>query len=130
MKLELQEHVATIVAAYVRKNQVAADQLTGAITAVYEALMGLGKPAEPIIPPTPAVPIHRSVGADQITCLECGRSGKTLRRHLSAMHGMTPNEYRTRWGLAHNFPMTAKNYSAERSAFAKSRGFGRKRRPE
>src|SRR3954451_16618108 len=78
------------------QNQVSADQLTATITAVYDALASLGKPSEPLAALTPAVPVRRSLRADEIVCLECGRSGKTLRRHLAAAHGITPQEYRSR----------------------------------
>jgi predicted transcriptional regulator len=118
------EHVAEIVSAYLRKNQVSADQLTSTIMAVYDALAGLGKPEEPVVTLTPAVPVRRSVRPDQITCLECGWSGKTMRRHLAAVHGFTPDEYRTRWGLPSDYPIVAPSYAAQRSEFAKSIGLG------
>ena len=88
--MEIKEHVAEIISAYLRKNQVSADQLTSTITAVYNALAALGKPAEPVVSLTPAVPVRRSVRPDQISCLECRWSGKTIRRHLGATHGLTP----------------------------------------
>jgi len=122
--VELKEHVAEIVSAYLRKNHVSADQLTTTITTVYEALAGLGKPGEPVAAPTPAVPVRRSLRPDQITCLECGWSGKTMRRHLTSAHGLTPDEYRTRWSLERGYPMVAPNYAAQRSEFAKSIGLG------
>jgi predicted transcriptional regulator len=122
--VELKEHVAEIVSAYLRKNHVSADQLTSTITAVYAALAGLGRPAEPVVSLTPAVPVRRSVRPDQIVCLECGRSGKTMRRHLAAVHGITADEYRSRWSLAADYPMVAPDYAAQRSEFAKSIGLG------
>lgn len=122
--MELKEHVAEIVSAYLRKNHVPVDQLTSTITIVYDALATLGKPEEPIIALTPAVPVRRSVRPDQITCLDCGWSGKTMRRHLAAIHGVTPDEYRTRWSLGPDYPMVAPDYAAQRSEFAKSIGLG------
>ena len=65
---------------------------------------------------------------DYIVCLEDGRKLKMLRRHLRTLYGMTPEEYRARWNLPDNYPMTAPNYAASRSALAKARGLGRVRR--
>jgi predicted transcriptional regulator len=122
--VELKEHVAAIVSAYLRKNHVSADQLTSTITTVHDALAALGKAEEPVVALTPAVSVRRSLRPDQITCLECGWSGKTMRRHLRAVHGVTADEYRSRWGLAPDYPMVAPNYKAQRSEFAKSIGLG------
>jgi MucR family transcriptional regulator, transcriptional regulator of exopolysaccharide biosynthesis len=126
--MELKEHVAEIVAAYVRKNPVPADQLSKTIVAVHDALAGLGKEPAPVTTQEPAVPIRRSVKPDRIICLECGKSAKMLRRHLTSAHDLTPAEYRAKWELDHDYPMTAPNYAAQRSEFAKSIGLGRKGR--
>ena len=126
--MELKEHVAEIVAAYLRNNRVSPDQLTQTITAVYEALARLGQVSEPVAALEPAVPIRRSVGADWIVCLECGRQAKMIRRHLTSAHGMTPHEYRAKWGLAPDYPIVAPNYAAQRAEFARSIGLGRKGR--
>jgi MucR family transcriptional regulator, transcriptional regulator of exopolysaccharide biosynthesis len=122
--VEIKEHVAEIVSAYLRKNYVSADQLTSTIATVYDTLARLGKPDDPAVPLTPAVPVRRSVRSDHITCLECGWSGKTIRRHLTSAHGLTPGEYRARWSLERDYPMVAPNYAAQRSEFAKSIGLG------
>jgi predicted transcriptional regulator len=124
----MKEHVAEIVAAFVRKNAVGAADLPGLIISVNHALASLGQaPAEPAPSLTPAVPIRRSVGADAITCLDCGYKGQMLKRHLSTAHGLTVEGYRSRWGLPPEYPMTAPNYSARRSELAKSIGLGRGR---
>jgi predicted transcriptional regulator len=108
-------------------NTVALDQLPGLIVSVNQALVGLGQaPAAAPTSLTPAVPIRRSVGAESITCLDCGQKSKMLKRHLSTAHGMTVDEYRTRWSLPSDYPMVAKNYSARRSELAKSIGLGRR----
>ena len=124
------ENVAEIVAAYLKRNQVPSTELPALIQQVRQSLASLGQapPASPPSPLTPAIPIRRSVGADFITCLDCGQKSKMLKRHLSTAHGMTPNEYRTRWSLAKDYPMTAPNYAARRSEFAKSLGLGTRRR--
>ena len=121
----MKERVTEIVAAYVGKNQLDPAELPALIASVSQALAGLGQ--APALAPaslTPAVPIRRSVGAETITCLDCGYKGQMLKRHLSTAHGFGVDEYRTRWGLAAGYPMVAQNYSARRSELAKSLGLG------
>ncbi len=120
------EHVAEIVAAYVGKNQVGVSELPELIASVSQALSGLGQaPAPPAASPLiPAVSIRRSVRAASITCLDCGWSGQTLKRHVSAAHGLTVDQYRARWGLSTDYPMVAPDYSARRSELAKALGLG------
>lgn len=79
--------------------------------------------AEPL---KPAVHVKKSVTPDYIVCLEDGKKFKSLKRHLATSHGLTPDEYRTKWGLPADYPMVAPAYSAARSALAKSTGLGRK----
>jgi predicted transcriptional regulator len=120
-----------IVSAYVSKNAVPVSELPGVISAVHAALSGLAnakaaeKPAEPL---TPAVPVKKSVSADYIICLEDGKKFKSLKRHLRTRYNMTPDEYRTRWGLPSDYPMVAPSYAAARSELAKSMGLGAQRR--
>ena len=78
---------------------------------------------------TPAVPIRRSVTDDHIVCLEDGKKLKMLKRHLMTDHGLTPEQYRARWGLRPDYPMVAPNYSAQRQVLAKQIGLGRKPAP-
>jgi predicted transcriptional regulator len=120
----MKEQVAEIVAAYVRKNPIAAGELPALINRVNHALSGLGQPLAQPATLTPAVPIKRALQAETITCLDCGYRGKMLKRHLSAAHGMTDDEYRRRWDLPRDYPMVAKNYSARRSELAKAVGLG------
>ena len=117
-----------IVAAYASHNTVAMNDLPGLITHVYGALRGIGAvPAEPPAEPlAPAVPIKKSVMPDYIVCLEDGRKMKLLKSHLAKHHDLTPAEYRQRWGLAKDYPMTAPAYAAARSAMATSIGLGPK----
>ena len=77
-------------------------------------------------PAVPAVPIKKSVTPDYIISLEDGRKFKSLKRHLSAHYGMTPDDYRAKWNLPSDYPMVAPNYAATRSALAKTMGLGRK----
>jgi predicted transcriptional regulator len=120
----MKEHVAEIVAAYVGRNRVDPGDLPTLIVSVSRALAGLGQAPVPE-PPTPAVPIRRSVSANAITCLDCGWSGQVLKRHLGSAHELTPDEYRARWGLAADYPMVPKGYAARRSEIAKEMGLGR-----
>ena len=123
------ELATKIVAAYVRSNQVALDQLATLIATVHTALAGLGRPEEAVS--SPRIPaIRRSVQHDRVTCLECGWTGSMLRHHLTARHGLTPDEYRTRWSLRRDHVLTAPAFSERRSGLAKQIGLGRGGRAE
>lgn len=74
----------------------------------------------------PAVNPKRSVFPDHIICLEDGKKFKSLKRHLATDYGLSPDEYRVKWGLPANYPMVAPNYSATRSQLAKASGLGKK----
>ena len=116
---------AEIVAAYVGNNSVSADQLPNLIQQVHGALKGAGDPASaPAAPATPAVPVRKSINPDYLICLEDGRRFKSLKRHLRTKYGISPEEYRAKWGLAKDYPMVAPNYAAARSQLAKSMGLG------
>jgi predicted transcriptional regulator len=125
----MNEQVAEIVAAYLRNNTVAAADVPGVITQVYQSLAGLGQsriePAETAAL-KPAVPIRRSVTDDAVTCLECGFNAQVLRRHLTKAHGLTPEAYRVRWKLPATHPIVAPSYSVRRSAMAKTLGLGKR----
>lgn len=128
------ELTAEIVSAYVANNPVPAAELSGLIDNIHKTLTGLaaGVPEQPVEAPTPAVPVKKSVTGDYLVCLEDGMKFKSLKRHLASQHGITPEEYRARWGLPADYPMTAPSYSSARSALAKEMGLGRKpaERPE
>ena len=119
---------AKIVSAHIGKNQVAANALPELIQSVHRSLATAGttEPAPAPAPPTPAVPIRRSVLPDYIVCLEDGKKLKTLKRHLQTSYGMTPGQYREKWGLPADYPMVAPNYASHRSSLAKQAGLGRK----
>lgn len=125
------ELTTDIVAAYVSNNPVPVTELPGLIANVHLALLQqAATPAqEDSEPKKPAVPIKKSVTPDYIVCLEDGKQFKSLKRHLSTHHGLTPDEYRTKWGLPADYPLVAPNYAAARSALAKSMGLGRKPKP-
>ena len=105
-----------------------ADKIAAA-GALKEQLTALEGPVAQVQPEPlkPAVPIRKSVFADFIICLEDGKKLKMLKRHLRSTYNMTPDEYRTKWGLPHDYPMVAPNYAAARSQLAKKMGLGIKR---
>ena len=125
----LVELAAGIVAAYVRNNSVRISELPALIVEVHRALNGTHAVAnEPEPEPLkPAVNPKRSVFPDYIVCLEDGKRFKSLKRHLRTYHELAPEEYRERWGLAHDYPIVAPNYASARSALTKKAGFGQKR---
>ena len=122
---------AKIVAAFLSNNAVTIADLPGVIQSVHRALSGVAAPEPTAVAdkPVPAVSIKKSVTPDYIVCLEDGKKLKMLKRHLSSTYNLTPDEYRTKWGLPPDYPMVAPSYAAQRSAFAKSAGLGRKAPP-
>jgi predicted transcriptional regulator len=120
---------ADIVAAFVQNNSVPVAGLPDLISSVNTALLGLGQPTVVEAPvKAPAVNPKRSVFPDYIVSLEDGRKFKSMKRHLGLL-GMTPDQYRAKWGLAHDYPMVAPSYAAQRSELAKAIGLGRKAAP-
>ncbi len=117
--------VTEIVAAYVSKNEVAAGDLPALIKSVHATLGGFAG-GEPGVPgKAPAIAIKKSVTPDYIVCLEDGKKLKMLKRYLRARYGLTPDAYRAKWNLPADYPMTAPNYAAKRSDFAKQIGLGK-----
>lgn len=122
------ELTAEVVSAYVTHNSVQKNELADLIAAVHASLVGLGKPkpAPAAEKPVPAVSIKKSISHEYLISLEDGRRYKSLKRHLSG-RGLTPDGYREKWGLAHDYPMVAPSYAQQRSELAKSMGLGRQR---
>ena len=119
------EHATSIVAAYLGNHNVAPAEIPAIIASVHMALSSIGQPIMPVEPARkPAVAIRKSVTAEAIICLDCGFSGQMIRRHLTVSHGLTPEQYRERWGLAPDYPIVAPNYAVKRSALAKEIGLG------
>jgi predicted transcriptional regulator len=118
---------ADIVGAYVSKNSLPSAALTDLISRVHQSLAGLSGATkiEEATPLVPAVSIKKSVTPDYIVSLEDGRKFKSMKRHLGLL-GMTPAQYRAKWGLPKDYPMIAPNYAAQRSELAKKLGLGRK----
>jgi len=114
-----------VAAAYVSNHSLSAAQLPDIIRSIHASLVGLSGGVAAAASLTPAVPIKKSLHNDYIICLEDGKKLKMLKRHLRTSFGLTPDEYRHKWGLAPDYPMVAPNYAAQRSAFAKKIGLGR-----
>ncbi len=118
-----------IVAAHVSNNSVAVSDLPTLIQNVYSALAGLhSEVVAPQPKQEPAVSIRSSIKPDYIVCLEDGKKLKMLKRHLMTHYQMTPDEYRTKWGLPADYPMVAPNYADQRRTLAKKIGLGTTRR--
>ncbi len=128
---DLAQLAAQIVVAYVGNNQLERTALAGLIASVMDGLSrtssGEAKPAEETAP-VPAVAVKKSITDDFIVCLEDGKKFKSLRRHLATRYGLSPDEYRRKWGLPADYPMVAPNYAAARSALARASGLGQKRK--
>ena len=124
----LSELTAEIVAAYVSNNNIRPDQLPELISEVHSALQRApnGKAEAAAEPLTPAVPVKKSVRPDYIISLENGQKYKSLKRHLMNSYGLTPEQYRAKWGLPRDYPMVAPNYAKTRSELARRIGLGRK----
>jgi predicted transcriptional regulator len=120
---------AQIVSAHVAANEVPAAELPALIRHVHQALASVDK--EPAQPPRsePAVNAKKSVFPDHIVCMDCGKSFKTLKRHLSSDHDLTPEQYRAKWNLPASYPIVASEYASQRSQLAKDSGLGRKAAP-
>ena len=127
---EILRMTTDIVSAYVSHNELAGSQIPDVIRSVYGTLnaqrTGDGSGAQ--VAQKPVVSIRRSVTPDYIICLEDGKKLKMLKRHLRTTYNLTPEEYRAKWGLPADYPMVSPNYAAQRSAFAKKIGLGRKRK--
>lgn len=126
---ELVELTAGIVSAYVSNNPVVANDLAGIIGHVHEALSKAS--VKGVVPEReelkPAVPVKKSLTDEYIICLEDGKKFKSLKRHLRTHYNISPEEYREKWGLPHDYPMVAPNYAAARSQLAKKMGLGQRR---
>jgi predicted transcriptional regulator len=121
---------ADIVSAFVSNNSVPTSDLPALISSVHAALNAIaqGTVEQPKAELIPAVSIKKSITPDQIICLEDGKRFKSLKRHLRTAYGMTPDQYRAKWGLASDYPMVAPNYAKARSELATKMGLGQKRR--
>ena len=120
---------ANIVSAYLTNNPTPASEIPNLISQIHAALLRVsaGRLEAPSEPAKPAVPVKKSMTPDYLVCLEDGKRFKSLKRHLAA-HGLTPEQYRSKWKLPSDYPMVPANYAAVRSELAKKIGLGQIRR--
>ncbi len=123
---ELLEITASVVAAFVGGNTIAASDVPAVIRSVHSALAALGGDEDETasVGKEPAVPVRRSITPDYLVCLEDGRKFKSLKRHLRTKYDLSPEQYRAKWDLAKDYPMVAPNYAKARSELAKQMGLG------
>jgi predicted transcriptional regulator len=122
--------VTEIVTAYLSKNTLPPEEVPALIRSIHATLGGIAGGITGSGPAArearePAVSIKKSVKPDYIVCLEDGKKLKMLKRYLRARYDMSPDEYRAKWNLPADYPMTAPNYAAKRSEFAKKFGLGK-----
>ena len=125
-RAKLLELTGQIVSAHVSNNHVPTTELSTAIETVFTKLAGLQAEPEEPVELVPAVPIKKSITDEYLVCLEDGKKLKMLKRHLKNAYDLTPDEYRAKWGLRHDYPMVAPAYARRRSELAKKIGLGRK----
>ena len=125
-ELELAAWTTDIVSAYVSNNAIAGEKLPEFIGSIYTALSTVSSQMieQPKVELKPAVPVKKSLTPEYLICLEDGKKFKSLKRHLQAHYGLSPDEYRQKWGLPRDYPMVAPAYAAARSNLAKTMGLG------
>ena len=130
----LRELVAEVAAAYFSNSHVAPGEIPTVVNQIASSLSAVSAVAAAEEAPAEAAPefkrptpsqVRKSITPDGLISFEDGRSYKTLRRHLAG-RGLTPDQYREKWGLPSEYPMTAPAYSAMRSEMAKTLGLGQK----
>ncbi|GJE59479.1 MucR family transcriptional regulator [Methylobacterium trifolii] len=131
MMYNLTDKTIDIVSVYLQRNNVDVTQVATLIKSVYSALRDVNerestKTDTPVDPP---VPIAETVTPDYIISLEDGKPYKTLGRHLLS-RGLTPSQYRAKWGLDPSYPLIAANYAAERAAISRKGGRRGRKAPE
>lgn len=121
---------SNIVAAYVGNHSLPVEDIPGMLRMVHEVLVDLGNDkSSSVTNQGPAVSVDDSVTEDYLICLEDGKKLKMLKRYLRSRYGLSPEEYRSKWGLPADYPMVAPNYAAQRSKLAKKIGLGQSGAP-
>ena len=128
-KPELVDKTTRIVEAFISHNQIEVRDLPALISDVHAALEKISQdtPAQERPAQKPAVAVSKSIMPDYIICLEDGKEFKSLKRHLRTHYALSPEEYREKWNLPHDYPMVAPNYARARSELAKKMGLGTRR---
>lgn len=128
-KAKLLSLTAEIVSAHASANELSQETLLSEIDRVFGKLASLaGMEGEMRLPDSvggeaedvgPAVPLEAAFGSEKVFCMVCGQGMKTLKRHLSAAHGLKPGQYRKKFGVPAGTPLVAKSYSEARKRMAK-----------
>jgi len=125
-KIFLMEMTTQITAARVAETDLTAKEIGRLYKDIFIALEQIADiPSAGHNTPEPAVPIDESIQPDYLVCLEDGKKMKMMRRYLRTSYNMTPEEYREKWDLPADYPMTAPNYAKKRSSLAKDIGLGK-----
>ncbi|MEL6827754.1 MAG: MucR family transcriptional regulator [Pseudomonadota bacterium] len=114
-----------IVSAYVSNNPMQSAELPELIRDIHATLNALDSAGGTAAALEPAVPVKKSITDDFLICLEDGKKFKSLKRHLRSKYGLSPEQYREKWGLPYDYPMVAPSYARKRSALAKEMGLGK-----
>ncbi|MEM7729936.1 MAG: MucR family transcriptional regulator [Pseudomonadota bacterium] len=123
--IELRRLTAQVMAAYVGNHNVAPDDLAALARSIHAALNGASQPVVPAPGRIPAVPVEESITDSHLICLEDGKPYQSLKRHLRVAYGLSPDQYRAKWGLPDDYPMVSPAYARRRSALAKRSGLGK-----
>lgn len=116
---------ATVLAAYVGHHDVAVNDLPALARTIYQSLSNASSDEPVAKGKTPAVPIKQSITDSHLICLEDGKPFQSLKRHLRVAFGLTPDDYREKWGLPDDYPMVSPAYARRRSDLAKQSGLGK-----
>lgn len=116
---------AQVMAAYVGNHTVAPEDLPALARSIHEALTHAGDGSQPSAKKAPAVPISESITDSHLICLEDGQKFQSLKRHLRVAYGLSPQQYRQKWGLPEDYPMVSPAYARRRSELAKRSGLGK-----
>ena len=119
------EYASDIVSAYVSNNPIQSAELPELIREIHTTLRGLEDASSKPATPEPAVSIKKSITDEFLICLEDGKKFKSLKRHLRSKYGLSPEQYREKWGLPYDYPMVAPSYARKRSALAREMGLGK-----
>ena len=124
------ELTASIVSAYLSNNPTQASEIPNLISQVHAALIRVssGRPETPLEPAKPAVSVKKSLTPEYLVCFEDGKRFKSLKRHLRTQYNMTPEQYREKWGLPHDYPMVAPNYAAVVESYQKAQDVAKQAR--
>ncbi len=121
----IMEFASDIVSAYVSNNPIQSSELPELIRDVHATLRTLEGADGAQAAQEPAVSVKKSITDEFLICLEDGKKFKSLKRHLRSKYGLSPEQYREKWGLPYDYPMVAPSYARKRSALAKEMGLGK-----